>query len=175
MISFRRQATVRPWLGLLLALASLVLVSGVQANNKGNKVPGNGANKPAPQGMTHQQLINELHSTRTLLQNADHDYDGHRAKAVHHVGAAIHALGGHHHTQAGGTTTPAVNPQPVNAQGGKNPLPQEVSDARLKQGIQQLQIIQQQLATTKPGKNHGNAATSIQNAITELNTALKIK
>jgi hypothetical protein len=177
---------------VLAALASLVLVSGLQASSKGNKVPSSGGNKvPVPSGnkttpqvSANPTLAAELHATRTLLQNADHDYQGHRAMAVHHVGKAIHVLGGHHHhTQTGSTNKPTatpavVNPQAAaqagNVQGVKNPLPQEVSDAHLKQALQQLQTIQQQLANST-GKNHGQAAGELQNAIAELNTALKIK
>jgi len=177
------------WLGVMAALAALVLVAGLQANTRSSKVPMGGGNKTAPQGAITQQLVTELQTTKNLLQNADHDYQGHRARAVHHVGAAIHALLGQQNTQTSGvknTTANAqggnpqrVNPQPGNAQGrnpqgGNNPLPQAVSDAQLQKAIQQLQIIHQQMTTTS-GKNHGHAAGHIQNAIGELNTALKIK
>lgn len=174
-----QRATMLAWLGMLAALACVVLVSGLEAGTRGNKLPGgaenkgNGANKVA-QGALTQQLVTELHTTKKLLENADHDYQGHRAHAVHHVGAAIHTLLGQKHTQTVVGANTAKNVQAGNVQGGKNPLPQAVSDAHLKKALQQLQIIHQQVTSTN-GNHHAGAAGHIQNAIAELNTALMIK
>jgi hypothetical protein len=38
-----------------------------------------------------------LHKAHMLLSRANHDYDGHRARAAEHVSLAIHELSGHHH------------------------------------------------------------------------------
>ena len=51
-------------------------------------------------------LVN-LHAAKTLLEKADHDYDGHRAKAVQQINHAIEELHPHHANAAttGKTTT----------------------------------------------------------------------
>jgi hypothetical protein len=58
----------------------------------------------------HGQVREALHRAHHLLVEADHDYDGHRARAAHEVHLAIEELGGHGHhavTSVGGTATPS--------------------------------------------------------------------
>ena len=45
----------------------------------------------------HGQLRASLHWAHKLLVEADHDYDGHRARAAHEVHRALEELDGHHH------------------------------------------------------------------------------
>jgi hypothetical protein len=187
---------------------------------------------------THNGAIQALHQAHTLLANANHDYDGHRAKAAHLVTQAIHELSGtHHHTNTtgvthrgttaqgaagvnlgagknGGVNNGAANLGGVNLGGAKNAggkfggvnlgaaqnggaklgggnnvaavnngggnngaagkgngmrEPQAQSDAQLRQAMQLLNGVHGQL-----GNNH-KASTHIQSAITELNTALRIR
>jgi chromosome segregation ATPase len=114
----------------------------------------------APRGtaMPFATQIAELHQVATQLQNADHDYKGHRAKAVEEIHAAIKSLqpAGHHHAQ--------------HATAHKhNKEAQAASDAQLQQAVKELAAIETQLP---PGSK---AVASVQAAIGELNTALKIK
>lgn len=119
----------------------------------------------------HTAIVGELKATRTLLEQADHDYKGHRAKAVHEISHAIHVLEhgmGKHH--AAGPTGP--KPVVEKPKGGNEP--QAVSDKQLQQAITQLTAIGGQLTSLK-GEHHMKAAEAVQAAIAELNTALKIK
>jgi len=106
-------------------------------------------------------IVNELHKAVAVLKQADHDYMGHRVKAIHHIHTAVKALGpaGKHGKIAPGT--------------GK--LEQSVSDGLLQQAIQQLTTIQTTLANTPGFGNRPMAVMAIQGAIAELQTALKIR
>jgi hypothetical protein len=89
-----------------------------------------------------------------LLAQADHDYDGHRAKAMKHLSQAGRVLG-------------------VMLKGdGKNNQQQASSDVLLKQAQTQLQKM---TANGVGGNRHNRAMTHVQNALSELNTALSIK
>ena len=104
-----------------------------------------------------------VHQAHTLLANANHDYDGHRAKAAAHVTHALRELGGHHH--AAGAGNGAAN----KGNGNKVREPQAQSDEQLKQAMALLSGVRGQIPNAH--KAHGH----IQAAITELNTALKIR
>ncbi len=57
----------------------------------------------------HAQLLKTLRQAHHLLVNADHDYDGHRAKAAEEVHKAIKELEGKHHgKKAQSATTPST-------------------------------------------------------------------
>lgn len=106
------------------------------------------------QQQANHQVSGELHGVRSLLERADHDYKGHRVKAIHHITQAIqHLHGGKdpHHDGRGGE-------------------PQKLSDEQLKQAVQQLQVVEKHLA-----RSHPHAQQEVSNAIKELHTALKIK
>ena len=121
-----------------------------------------------------------LQQAHTLLAGANHDYDGYRAKAEHHITQAMHELG-HQHGATGAGTTHKGGTAPANqgaaapankgaaVQGNANKEPQAQSDAQLKQALQLLSGLQGHLPNTH------KAAAHVQSAITELNTALKIK
>ena len=110
-------------------------------------------------------VVQHLHHVVKLLNEADHDYDGYRAKAVHNVHKAIKALEPHHHA-----------PAPV-APGTKPPAPkekQEKSDGQLKEALKTLGALQGTLQGLA-GKHHQQAALDVAAAMTDLNTALKIR
>lgn len=111
-----------------------------------------------------------LHQAHTLLANANHDYEGHRAKAAAHVTQAIHELAGHQHGANGTGHKGAAGAANNGAgRGNGNKEAQAQSDAQLRQAIQLLNGARGQLP------NNHKAAAQIQSAITELNTALKIR
>jgi hypothetical protein len=100
-----------------------------------------------------------------LLERADHDYKGHRARAVHEITAAIHAVEGRpHHARR----LPHI-PKP-HAHRPARTEPQAVSDAQLRQAIQQLAAVEAQLGTLHP-----KARAAIAAAVRELHTALRIR
>jgi hypothetical protein len=121
------------------------------------------------------QVIVQLKSIRKLLQGANHDYEGHRAKAVHEVTKAIHLLEG----------TPLPKAQKLaktNVAGGGNGgagvggvhEAQAASDMQLKQALTGLQTLQTHFNGSTAGVN-GDVNTAITTAVSELETALKIR
>jgi hypothetical protein len=51
-----------------------------------------GYNRNAMANQNNGQMISQLHATMRLLAQADHDYQGHRARAMHEIGTAIRHL-----------------------------------------------------------------------------------
>jgi hypothetical protein len=116
-------------------------------------------------------VVTQLRATRTLLQQADHDYQGHRAKAVHEITLAIHALVPPKKTRP----RPAgIKPAPGIARPDRNNESQAVSDTQLKQAMQQLNTLQPQITSLTSG-NVTAASAAVTKAIQELQTALQIK
>jgi hypothetical protein len=89
-----------------------------------------------------------------LLSQADHDYQGHRIRAMHHLHEAGRVLG-------------------VSLKGdGKNKEQQATSDGQLKQA----QVMLQQMGTNSAGgPRHLRAMKHIGSALSEIQTALSIK
>jgi hypothetical protein len=105
-----------------------------------------------------EQVVKELHHAKHLLQEADHDYDGHRARAVKDVSEAIHELshGEKHHAEAKG-----------GSKGGKEP--QKKSDHELHEAIKILDHAKSQLHH----EHHKKALHHVEEAIKQLREALK--
>jgi hypothetical protein len=141
-----------------LGLSFFVAAAGLLAlGSTGNAEP-----KIAP---AHAPILQGLHQTHALLHMANHDYDGFRAKAMHQVTKAIHTL---HPPHPRTPKTPHAPPPP------RPNEPQAVSDAQLKQAIQQLNVILNQLGSL-PGDAHAATAMGhVRSAIADLNVALKI-
>ena len=143
---------------------------------------------PPITGTANQSRQSEMASLRQahrLLAEADHDYDGHRAKAAEEVHKAIMDLREAHHAksdQSGpgheGTARTGSGHVERSAhavvggtnQTGKVREPQATSDSQLRQALSLLQGVQPELTS-----QHPNAATNVAAAITEINTALGIK
>jgi len=93
--------------------------------------------------------LTTLDDAYATLANADHDYKGHRAKAMRQIEAAVAELGGK-----------------ISGHGKKHE-PQGTSDAQLKAA----QGLLQQAAAGLSGKS----LKHVNNAITEINDALAVK
>jgi hypothetical protein len=126
-------------------------------------------------------VTQELHAIKHSLEQADHDYQGHRAKAVQLIGTAIHALhhGQHHTAQAGHGNNQNNNNKGQQQNRGQannngNRLPQAQSDAILKSAATSLQGVAQQLNGT-PNPGAAKALVAVGQAVQELQTALAIK
>lgn len=160
-------------LNLTLA-ASLVLGSlgAVSAAPDDNQEKGQKKAKQQQQASPFAEQITELRAARALLEKADHDYKGHRAKAVKEITAAIHDLQPPPPATGKGKANHAKGQQ--NKTGGGNNEPQAVSDAQLKQAMEQLAKVATQLASAQ-GDGPTKATGAIKIAIAELETALKIK
>jgi hypothetical protein len=105
-------------------------------------------------------ILPQLKSIRALLQSANHDYKGHRAKAVKEIGYAIHLL----QPRVKHVQTPVRKPLQPNRE------PQALSDAQLREAIDQLQSIQAQIAG-----RHPRAEAALLAATKELKIALTIR
>jgi hypothetical protein len=110
---------------------------------------GTGTRKPA--NPADVQAVTQAYR---LLQQADHDYDGHRAKAMKHLHQAGRVLG-------------------VMLKGdGKATEQQGTSDSQLKQA---QTMLQQMTSNGAGGKRHQKAMQHVTNALSEIQTALSIK
>jgi hypothetical protein len=143
-----------------LALAMIALATHLAAAQ--SKKPK--ASKPAtPYGAQ----ISAVHEVRTVLEHANHDYKGHRAKAVGELNHAIHHLydgyarpagkQGHHPR----TKVPAVHEL------------QALSDAQLQQAAAAIVKVGQSLGGAK-GIGPGKAVGHLNNAVKELKIALSV-
>jgi hypothetical protein len=118
---------------------------------KGTKIPNPNA-----------AIVSQLRTTVGVLKQADHDYQGHRVKAIQQIRIAVKALapGKHRHGKIAS---------------GSGKLPQNVSDGLLHKAIQQLNVVQMALANSSGPGNRAAAMMAVQAAIAELRTALKIR
>jgi hypothetical protein len=114
----------------------------VGANFNGNRQPANPAD------------VQAVVQAYRLLQQADHDYQGHRIKAMEHLHKAGRVLG-------------------VMLKGdNKTKEQQGTSDTQLKQA---QTMLQQMTANGAGGKRHQRAMTHVSSALSEIQTALSIR
>jgi len=110
-----------------------------------------------------QRVISLLHAAHTKLRGADHDYDGHRVRAMEHVASALHHLG---YSSIGS----------ANIAPGAGNLPQGQSDTMLREALSHLRATETSLGSaTNSAARHRNARTSVGEAMRELETALSIR
>jgi hypothetical protein len=152
----------------LLALAAGLLVVSPAA-----------AAPPASSAARHAEihlLLGQLHTAKKLLETAIHDYDGHRAKAVHEVHEAIKLLEEHHKAHAAVTGQPTVpSARPAQAQPAPQPeITQAQSDAQLKQAATLIQGVETVLSTSSQ-THHVKATAHLNDAVKELGIAVSIK
>lgn len=116
-------------------------------------------------------VVAQLRAALGLLGRSDHDYEGHRVKAMNLVGTAIR------HLQPTGANPALVAQAPAGA-GGKargNPLPQATSDAHLRDALHALNAVHSHLFINGSTTGHARALTSVDGAVQELNLALKTR
>ncbi len=125
-------------------------------------------------------MVSSLHSVVASLQQADHDYNGHRMKAIQHLDHAIRTLqpgsagtrigvgaGGSHNNLAG------IGSNGRGAGNNGPRIPQAQSDAHLRQAHEQLLAVESQMfGGGNMAAHHQQAHTHVQRAIQELNVAL---
>jgi len=166
-------------LSLLVIPAGLGLAPVAVAQTTTTKPSVTGMNPTGPS--TAIQSLREAHK---LLTEADHDYEGHRAKAAEEVHKAIKELESkHHHKGAGAESIGEGTAHSGTAQKGlghagatgakkseKTREPQATSDSQLKQALSLLQAAQSELAS-----QNQKAAANVTAAVSEIKTALSIK
>jgi hypothetical protein len=122
-------------------------------------------------------VISHLNSTLATLAKADHDYSGHRVKAMQHVNTAIRHLepASVRNNQPNLATLYNNNSGNSGTGTGKKTMPQATSDKHLKNALQSLNSIGNYISNNGTATNHAQALKSVQQAIQELNTALSIR
>jgi hypothetical protein len=125
-------------------------------------------------------LVTELELAKSVLEQAKHDYDGHRASSIADLQKAIDMLS--HHDQGKDdkkgkkdekSTTeekPQAKEKPKQAQPG-----QAKSDNLLRDAHNRLSAIHRQMTTGKASDLHKKAAAEVDNAMSEIDAALKVK
>lgn len=105
------------------------------------------------------QIMTDLHQAKILLDHANHNYNGHRAKADHHIGKAIHVLHHEHHVH--------------NTKGMKKAEPQNLSDSQLRQAqkLVQASIIS---LNSNPSEKAQHANRLLQEAVREIELAIHV-
>ncbi len=141
----------------------------VRARAKTHETKATTANRPSR--AADSGTISLLRTVHARLHRADADYDGHRVRAMNHIATAIRHLG-----SASGATAGWDGGYNIGAGLGGGHMPQAESDQILHNAIFQLNQTQGSLGTgTTAAAHHHNAHTSINEAIHELQVALKIR
>jgi len=130
----------------------------------------------------NRAIIARLRAVHMSLARIDHDYQGHRVRAMHAITMAIRQLSHRSmmYGRAGFGAGIQGGPAPAMGRGAGarrgQPMPQAQSDAVMSQALRTLQGIAMQLAgTATTTMGHARAGGHVQEAIRELNTALAIR
>jgi hypothetical protein len=111
-----------------------------------------------------QRSVSLLRTVHNKLRVADHDYQGHRVRAMNHISSALEHLG-----------SPAFNSDSAQHFGLGN-LPQSKSDEILRDALIHLKTAESELTSgTNHPAYHGNARSKVAEAIGELHVALNIR
>lgn len=110
-----------------------------------------------------QSALSLLETAHATLAHADHDYDGHRAKAMKEIQAAVHDLTGTYRVRV----RTHAHVRHVRGTGNAEPQSQSSSDDQLRSAEGMLQQASAALS--------GDAFQRVNSAIAQLNTALTIR
>ncbi len=133
---------------------------------------------------SNRSVVNRLRSVDASLSRIDHNYQGHRVRALHAITMAIRQLSHRSMVYHGSGFAPGMNPNRMMAmrtrQGGggqgvgaprRQPMTQAQSDARMGQALRSLQGVNMQLTSQGFSTNsHSRARGHVQHAMRELNT-----
>jgi hypothetical protein len=158
-------------------------------NGYRNRRYGGGYGYGRSQG-NNRAVIGQLRSVRASLARIDHDYQGHRVRAMRAVSMAIRQLS-HRSMMSGGVGLAGMNNGMNNGRAGmgmrqgggvgagagrRQPMSQAQSDARMSRDLRILQGVNMQLSGQGNGySGSGHAGGHVQRAIHELNVALSIR
>src|SRR5262249_34644004 len=135
---------------------SLVLATAFVA---GWTFAGQAAVPSVPSSMHGHGVVGQLHKAKQLLEKADHDYKGHRVKAIEAITQAIHAI--QHSTtnkqgsESGKSSSTPAKGGTAGATGGKGAVekgaeksgkePQAESDRQLREAMELLRAAEKHL------------------------------
>jgi hypothetical protein len=133
----------------------------------------------------NRAIIARLRAVHASLARIDHDYQGHRVRAMHAISMAIRQLSHRSMVYRGMGFAPGVNNgrgmgmRPIGGGAGlgrRQPMSQAQSDSVMSQDMRILQGVNMQLATQgRPTSGHARASGHVQHAIQELHVALSIR
>jgi len=141
----------------------------------------------------NRAIVARLISVHASLARIDHDYQGHRVRAMHAISMAIRQLTHRSMVYSGVGFVPGMNnngAMGMNNNGAMGmrrggvgagaragqPMSQAQSDARMSQDLRTLQGINMQLTSQGYNTNgHARARGHVQRAVHELNVALSIR
>jgi hypothetical protein len=135
----------------------------------------------------NRAIVARLRSVRMNLARISHNYNGHRARAMHAISMAVRQLTHRSMIYSGVGFAPGMNNgmgmgmgigRGGLGAGGRQmqPMTQAQSDARMSQSLRTLQGINMQLANQSYGiTSNGWAIGHVQRAIRELHVALAIR
>jgi hypothetical protein len=156
-----------------------------------NRYYGGGYGYGRSQGY-NRAIVARLRAVRASLARIDHDYQGHRVRAMHSISMAIRQLSHRSMVYSGVGFAPGMNGGAAIGMRrggtgglgaglgagarGRQPMSQAQSDARMSRDLRALQGINMQLShqgSNTPG--HARARGHVQHAIYELGVALSIR
>ncbi len=156
-------------------------------NGYRNRRYGGGYGYGRSQG-NNRAVVSRLRSVHASLARIDHDYQGHRVRAMRSISMAIRQLSHRSMSYGGmGVSSGMNNGRAMGMrQGGggannagarrRQPMSQAQSDARMSQDLRILQGINMQVSSQgNNASGQGRATGHIQRAIHELNVALSIR
>ena len=171
-----------PWwslLGVSALVASLVLPGVGHADNKKAPPPKKGPAGPPAGATLPFEEAETLRKVFLLLAGANHDYNGHRVKAMHAVKEAINHLDGQvmkHGTASQKAATRSQNAGVAQAAEAARRAPtvherQPASDAQLRQASQLLGEVR----TTMAGHKQQLVVGLVGTALKQIGSALKVR
>ena len=138
----------------------------------------------------NRALVSRLRAVHSSLARIDHDYQGHRVRAMHAISMAVRQLAhrsmGSNNMRNMGFASGVNNRQAMGMRRGglgagagagrRQPMTQAQSDSRMSQDLRVLQGINMQLSNQgNSTMGHAGASGHVQRAIRELNIALSIR
>jgi hypothetical protein len=124
-----------------------------------------------PTNVDSSPMITNLNKALQALGSTDRAYDGHREKAVTHIGAAIRAM--ELPTAKGKSAAAVAKAAAGKGDSGTSTTSQETSDASLRKARTLLFTVHHQLADKSATSGQLRADANIRTALTELDLALK--
>jgi hypothetical protein len=124
-------------------------------------------------------VVQRLRSTHRSLARLDHDYQGHRVRAMSHIQRAIRQLS--HSSMYGRRSNVNRNVNGVNGRNrvglaaNRQRIPQAQSDMQMRRAAQTLQGINTQMTRNTNSAGHASARRSVQTAIRELGIGLQVR
>jgi hypothetical protein len=143
---------------------------------------------------SNRGIVGRLRSVQMQLARIDHDYQGHRVRAMHQVSMAIRQLSHRSMIYSGAGFAPGMNSGMgmgrggvgarggigggggIGGRGGAGRMSQAQSDARMSHSLRTLQGVNMQLSNQGGYTNgHARARGHVAQAARELNVALSIR